>query len=655
MPKEKPLQVKMEEANFAFAEYLQQYTAASLSLLGRWPAFVPEADRVVETLTEEGIEVFVIGPELPEHLKFKKKKKGAQATPAGGAAPNAPAAPSAPAGPSSSTAVAAAQAAAAAASSGGGSRGGSARAPSRAPAAAPPKSAAPPPSRAAAAAAAAAAADDDDEDAVPREEYNALKENLDRMQVKLREEVNKASKTADENMRRGMQLQATQRECAALQEAVRRMTQQLEHSRNETMALEEKIRGMESFVGGAEDAQTKERKQRYIFEQRVTKLEKQVLPLQTENATLKDTILNLQELMGSGAARSGDLQAKITKLEADKAVLVKAAKEKVVDSDRSREERAHKDLQLTLMADRRDELLETVDRLEAEAEEAAAALAASERARHEGEALAQEARRLQGLADAQSGDAAEQTRTAWTQAREAKQRSEEDRAEMEAQRQHAAALLTQDALREAEQRKLFDAVSELLARIQYLGEIPPHQLGMSKAESLQHRDEAIRHLKFLREAHALSTFPPQLVLNQATMATGAAILAANTAANGSAAASPRRRGAAGGAGGGGLDATTAGGGGPTKGRRATSANAANAPKEFPAAGAATERAGFTAWRAEAETSIARDAAGAGGPLSARRPSPRGRPRGDPARPAKGPEPAAEWEKEKLLDVMRARD
>ena len=61
----------------------------------------------------------------------------------------------------------------------------------------------------------------------------------------------------------------------------------------------------------------------------------------------------------------------------------------------------------------------------------------------------------------------------------------------------------------------------LLARMQYLGELPPELLHMSRAEALQHRDEAMRHLRQLRESHALSTNPPQLVINSATVATGA--------------------------------------------------------------------------------------------------------------------------------------
>ena len=59
---------------------------------------------------------------------------------------------------------------------------------------------------------------------------------------------------------------------------------------------------------------------------------------------------------------------------------------------------------------------------------------------------------------------------------------------------------------------------------------------MSAAEALHHRDEALLHLRQLREAHALSTAMSGrlLVLHPSTVSTGAAMLATTPAAVGGA-------------------------------------------------------------------------------------------------------------------------
>ena len=66
----------------------------------------------------------------------------------------------------------------------------------------------------------------------------------------------------------------------------------------------------------------------------------------------------------------------------------------------AREARDNNVLQLELMADRRDELLEQIEKLNAEAAEHQEALEAMEKARNEAADLAQEERRLRNLAEA---------------------------------------------------------------------------------------------------------------------------------------------------------------------------------------------------------------------------------------------------------------
>ena len=65
----------------------------------------------------------------------------------------------------------------------------------------------------------------------------------------------------------------------------------------------------------------------------------------------------------------------------------------------AREEKAQAGLQLSLMADRRDELLETIETLRGEGEAQAEALAAMEAARNQAADLAQEERRLRSVAE----------------------------------------------------------------------------------------------------------------------------------------------------------------------------------------------------------------------------------------------------------------
>jgi len=148
--------------------------------------------------------------------------------------------------------------------------------------------------------------------------------------------------------------------------------------------------------------------------------------------------------------------------------------------------------------------------LEGALKEAKRSQEAERKARLEAEAVAAEARN-KAEAEAQRG---------------AKRQAENERstAELQTHKQYVATLMAQDAIREAEQRKLFDTVSELLGRVQYLGSVPPEDLGIGAAEAYHHRTEAVRHLRALREAHSLSTFSHNLVMAPATMAMGAAML-----------------------------------------------------------------------------------------------------------------------------------
>lgn len=138
---------------------------------------------------------------------------------------------------------------------------------------------------------------------------------------------------------------------------------------------------------------------------------------------------------------------------------------------------------------------------------------------------------------------------------------------------------------------------------------------MCKAEALQHRDEAMRHLRALREAHALSTFPPQLVLNPSTVAHGSAMLSS---------------------------VSSIGGGAPTPHEDARAAMSPRTRTQAAVQGTYVQRLDATSSRPKGGLS--------GRPRPSPRPSPRPNLLGrtDASVPS---EPSADWEKKMLLDVM----
>ena len=584
------MQDLMQDANLVFAEYLQKYTAASVSLLGRWPAFIEEKDRYAETLEPGHLEPFMIDPKMTDELKALRIQGYKPSSRRGG---------------SSAT------------------------------------------SSAEALGTGNAAAD---------MTIGQLKLQLDKMSAKLREANHAKQKAVDELTSKSRVLDKARSDVETMEVEVKRLQTLLDASRDKQMALASELTDLYSSSSNSDEAMVRERKAKFLWQTKFEKLEKQIEPLQKENAVLRAANAEMSLATDGARQRAAEASARARELEAQQERYKREAVDKTQRANDFREKEAYKDMQLTLMADRRDELMERIEEIEAEAAERAKALAQLEAARLQAVAKADKERKLRETAESAASDAAAATAEAMRQVALFKQQSAADRAELQAQREHCAALLTQDGVREAEQRKLFDAVSELLARAQYLGEVPEHLLGMSKMEALEHRQEAIRHLRLLREAHTLSAFGPSLTLNHATMATGAAMLAAaisprisprdHSSPRGSKpdakpAASPRDPSAVPGV------PVTA-----SKGRRASSAEGAvpGAAKTLPP--------GFGAFRAEVEASLASEAAVGGQTLGAR-PSPRGRQRaGDPAREPVGKLGARqsdEWEKQKLLGLMQATD
>ena len=612
----------LEQSSREFASYLQSYTAASVALLGRWPNFVPEEERFADTLekgSEAATRVFGEGPEETAAAEGLRglKVSGVGEKPRAG------------------------------------------------------KEAAKEPSRPTSVGSAAQAKAD--------RRVDELKEKIEKLSAKLRHEVSERTKANDESMSRGLKLQALQRDNAALQETVRRQAQQLEHAREVTLKLEEQHREFVMQVETADARLVKERKERHKWQLRAEKYQKQLAPLEAEAKVLKQSLAEYVELLEEAQTKGGKAYSKAYKLEETNERLSNVTTKALKDANQAREERAHVGLQLSLMADRRDELLEQIEGLKEADEESKAAIMAMEAARNEAADLAQEERRLRAMAEGASRNAVHATEQALSEKQRWEQKAYGLERDLDKQKQHVETLLTQDAIREGEQKKLFDSVSELLARIQYLGELPPELLQMSKAEALQHRDEAMRHLRQLRESHALSTNPPKLIINSATVGVGAAMVKAGatlaggggapapaasggllppsprTASGASGNASPRNRAAlsapkyppANNAPSSSLDATAKGGskgaGRPRPSPRPNLTGLGELQSGGQSFVTGSGGANFEAFRSDVEQQRATSL-----PASSK-PSPRLRNPARRAPPEK--EPAADWEKAKLFEMM----
>ena len=467
----------LKDSDTKFQQYLQSYTTASVALLNRWPTFVPEDERFADTL-KPGTEAAVrVFGEPPDAKAAEEALRGLVISGVGSPRTGA---------------------------------GGSTR-----------------------------PASSGKKEAAPSLKEEALRDKVERLSSKLRHEVSERSKANDEAMRRGLQLQSIQRDNAALQESVRRQAQQLEHARETTLRLEAQHREFVAQVETADARLVKERKLRHTWQLRAEKYQRRIEPLEAEATVLKESLSSTVTLLQEAQSKNSSVTTKAVELSRTNQRLGKVTDVALKEVGVAREDRAQAGLQLSLMADRRDELLETIDGLKLEGEEHTAALDAMEAARNAASELAQEERRLRAIAEGRLSSSANATEAAYAELTSWRKMAESREMELHTQKAHVETLLTQDAIREAEQRRLFESVSELLARVQYLGELTPESMGMSKAEALQHKDEAIRHLRALRESHALSTSPPQLYFNQTTVATGAGMLSSAPASARGGPASPR--------------------------------------------------------------------------------------------------------------------
>ena len=351
-----------------------------------------------------------------------------------------------------------------------------------------------------------------------------MQEQIDHLGGLLRHEVDERTKANNEMMRRGVQLQALKKENGMLADSLQKQLHQLESTRAMTLKLEADLREGEQRVAAAEARLAKERKARHMWQLRCEKVQKQLEPLVEHTGVLTDCLKQTEERLVQTERGAAESKHQMEAMAEEQCKLVSRAEHMRDSMDHVKEEWAEAGLHLTLMADRRDELVGEISRRKEEGAERDRELRGLQDSLQKMTQTAQEERRLRAVAEAQRG-AAQETATA-AAAEVARWRGESDRlsAELQTQKEHAARMIAQDAVREAEQDRLFDTVSELLGRVQYLKDLSPADLGMGPKEAADHRDEAVRHLRALRDAHSTMSAAPSLVMAPGSIAMGAAML-----------------------------------------------------------------------------------------------------------------------------------
>ena len=263
----------VDHLNAGLQNYLDNYTALSVRLMGRWPAFVPEEERRLDRLARP--------PPAP-------------AAPAFAVAP----APSGwPAGPSSARAPS------------------SARSEEPLPAAAP-AAAARQPTRGSMASELSSRGESfrlqwkAAATAVKTEGMAELRETIERLREKLRIETTEKTKAVGEAVKRGKALAALQKGHTSLQELHARVVTQLDASQANVLRLEEELRNRLAELETANAAASRDRKGRHVAEIRLGKVQRQAAPVTQELAMLGEALSASEESRkhaeGSLSARQGE-------------------------------------------------------------------------------------------------------------------------------------------------------------------------------------------------------------------------------------------------------------------------------------------------------------------------------------------------------------
>jgi hypothetical protein len=284
---------ELEVVNDALATYLHSYTALSLNLFGRWPAFVPADEQDLERLQD--VASFAVGPPIPDDLREAPPSPpgwGRPLTPReeGGdsslSARGGDSTLSAQGGDSTLSArrgsLTLAELGNLSSSPRRGSRAiaalgavgtaGSAGDPLPSPRRRSSCSLAPPSfaPRRSSIASISTTADDRTltseviSEAEARE--SVLREQMDRMADKLRIEASRRNSAADDALNKSMALGAAREHITNLEERQQVVSEQLEHERARTVTLERRLRAALEAKGNSETKAAAERKQRFRLE-----------------------------------------------------------------------------------------------------------------------------------------------------------------------------------------------------------------------------------------------------------------------------------------------------------------------------------------------------------------------------------------------------
>ena len=250
----------LEAVDAALSTYLTQYAQLSLQLFGRWPAYVPAEERDIHKL-RNGSARLSAGPPLPDELKPPPLPAGWGTGRELGDLASSPRRGSK----------------AMAALGGGLATPRRARLPLQL-------------GRRASNASALSSVEGEQQreladgviaEAEAREAV--LREQMDRINEKMRVEVERRNAAAEEALQKSFALNASQAAAAKLEERVRTLSEQLDQEKARTLSLERRLREAQTARSAADSKAASERKQRFRLEVRLERLDKSVEPLRKDN------------------------------------------------------------------------------------------------------------------------------------------------------------------------------------------------------------------------------------------------------------------------------------------------------------------------------------------------------------------------------------
>jgi len=496
---------EVEAVSGAFAVYLQQYTALSLNLFGRWPAFVPPEKQSL-ALLQTASSLASGAPPLPAALQETPRARWGSPLPGGVSAASShrgsKLVPSFAGSRRGSHATSFSGTSSLRGAFGGtsSSRGADEE----------------------------SLADEIVAEAEAREEV--LRDQIGRMSEKLRTESSRKNSAHDESLHKAVALDAARHQILSLEERSGLLTDQLAQEKARTRTLERTLRAAQTSERAASASAASERKQRFRLEVRIDRLDKSVDPLRLENERRGGVMQQADAARRSAEARMASAEHRAAEMEAQNVSL-----QKRLDSAQQRF-LASKDSVAGSLA----ELAEAADTVE-DAEEAR--LEAEETARGLSRDLAETRARLADSRENESraSSAAEAAAGLAKAAELALEIAREEAVQLGANLAAAreAEALASNLLEEAnrqqahtreQQSGLFGVLSELLARVLYLKAVPPEVLCMGNNEMMRHEADAVRHLKSIRDAAVRDHLNTDVVCAPPTVAAGAAVLKAAAAA-----------------------------------------------------------------------------------------------------------------------------